>query len=104
MSLQSRLDIICDEAYANVGPEDSVVPESSDGISTDKPVSQHVLHFLRFVDYIFICLCYVYEGRLGGKSMFIVSMLCLLVLVRRVVFDMYAFMNHVPNLYFLGHL
>lgn len=47
MSLQSRLDIICDEAYANVGPEDSVVPESSDGISTDKPVSQHVLHFSR---------------------------------------------------------
>ncbi|KAF5455929.1 hypothetical protein F2P56_025455 [Juglans regia] len=47
MSLQSRLDIICDEAYGDVGPKDDASPEASDGISTDKPVSQLVLHFLR---------------------------------------------------------
>ncbi|XP_041017265.1 protein odr-4 homolog isoform X2 [Juglans microcarpa x Juglans regia] len=47
MSLQSRLDIICDEAYGDVGPKDDASSEASDGISTDKPVSQLVLHFLR---------------------------------------------------------
>ncbi|KAG6648657.1 hypothetical protein CIPAW_07G161600 [Carya illinoinensis] len=47
MSLQSRLDIICDEAYGDVGPKDDASPEASDGISTNKPVSQLVLHFLR---------------------------------------------------------
>ncbi|KAG6705089.1 hypothetical protein I3843_07G159000 [Carya illinoinensis] len=46
MSLQSRLDIICDEAYGDVGPKDDASPEASDGISTNKPVSQLVLHFL----------------------------------------------------------
>uniref|UniRef100_A0A2N9F685 Protein odr-4 homolog n=1 Tax=Fagus sylvatica TaxID=28930 RepID=A0A2N9F685_FAGSY len=47
MSLQSRLDIICDEAYGDVGPADDVSQEASDGISTDKPVSQLVLQLLR---------------------------------------------------------
>ncbi|XP_018848697.2 protein odr-4 homolog [Juglans regia] len=46
-SLQSRLDIICDEAYGDVWPKDDISPEASDGTSTDKPVSQLVLHLLR---------------------------------------------------------
>lgn len=47
MSLQSRLDIICDEADGDVGPTDDGCKEASDEISTGKPVSQLVLHLLR---------------------------------------------------------
>lgn len=47
MSLQSRLDIICDEADGDVGPTDDGCKEANDEISTGKPVSQLVLHLLR---------------------------------------------------------
>ncbi|KAK9983129.1 hypothetical protein SO802_032654 [Lithocarpus litseifolius] len=46
-SLQSRLDIICDEAYGGISQTEDVSQEASDGISTDKPVSQLVLQLLR---------------------------------------------------------
>ncbi|KAM3736473.1 hypothetical protein ACB098_10G166600 [Castanea mollissima] len=46
-SLQSRLDIICDEAYGDMGQTEDVSQEASDGISTDKPVPQLVLQLLR---------------------------------------------------------
>ena len=54
MSLQSRLDIICDEAYEDVGSRDDVSQEANDGILTEKPVSQLVLHLLRCVNCILI--------------------------------------------------
>jgi hypothetical protein len=54
MSLRSRLDIICDEAYEDVGPRDDVSHEANDGILTEKPVSQLVLHLLRCVNCILI--------------------------------------------------
>lgn len=69
MSLQSRLDIICDEAYGDVGPKDDASPEASDGISTNKPVSQLVLHFLRFVSCIFVFICFF----IVGESMLVYS-------------------------------
>ncbi|MED6144844.1 hypothetical protein PIB30_019276 [Stylosanthes scabra] len=47
MSLQSRLDIICDEADADSGSGLDVDREAPDKISTEKPVSQRVLHLLR---------------------------------------------------------
>lgn len=47
MSLQSRLDIICDEADADLGSGLEVGREASDDISTEKPVSQLVLHLVR---------------------------------------------------------
>ncbi|XP_062165360.1 uncharacterized protein LOC133871913 isoform X2 [Alnus glutinosa] len=47
MSLRSRLDIICDEAYEDVGPRDDVRQEANDLILTEKPLSQLVLHLLR---------------------------------------------------------
>nr|XP_023885492.1 protein odr-4 homolog isoform X2 [Quercus suber]POE69549.1 protein odr-4 like [Quercus suber] len=46
-SLQSRLGIICDEAYGDISQTEDVSQEASDGISTDKPVSQPVLQLLR---------------------------------------------------------
>ncbi len=79
MSLQSRLDIICDEAYGGVGPADDVSQEASDGISTDKPVSQLVLQLLRCVSCIFICICFLYDDSIARKLMFIVGIsLCVL--------------------------
>ena len=47
MSLQSRLDIICDEADADSGSNHDVDKETSDEISTEKPVAQFVLQSLR---------------------------------------------------------
>ncbi|RYR50108.1 hypothetical protein Ahy_A07g036685 isoform B [Arachis hypogaea] len=47
MSLQSRLDIICDEADADSGSGPDVGREASSDLSTEKPVSQCVLHLLR---------------------------------------------------------
>ncbi|XWS24016.1 hypothetical protein CRYUN_Cryun28dG0065100 [Craigia yunnanensis] len=46
-SLQSRLDIICDEADEDLGPTDDGIREASNDLSSGKPVSQLVLHSLR---------------------------------------------------------
>ena len=54
MSLQSRLDIICDEADGDVNPTDDSCKEANDEISTGKPVSQLVLHLLRLALYIYM--------------------------------------------------
>ncbi|GKV33527.1 hypothetical protein SLEP1_g42030 [Rubroshorea leprosula] len=48
-SLQSRLDILCDEADGDLGPSDNGNRESSNEASSEKPVSQLVLHSLRKV-------------------------------------------------------
>ncbi|EXC01166.1 Protein odr-4-like protein [Morus notabilis] len=47
LSLQSRLDIICDEADGDTGPSDAEIKEASDGMSTENPVSQLSIHLLR---------------------------------------------------------
>lgn len=49
MSLQSRLDIICDEAEGDSGSNIDDGRESSNEISTEKPVAQLVLQLLRSV-------------------------------------------------------
>ncbi|XVE60645.1 hypothetical protein DITRI_Ditri05aG0144600 [Diplodiscus trichospermus] len=46
-SLQSRLDIICDEADEDVGPSDEGIGETSNDALYEKPVSQLVLRSLR---------------------------------------------------------
>ncbi|XVF36540.1 hypothetical protein REPUB_Repub19eG0066500 [Reevesia pubescens] len=46
-SLQSRLDIICDEADEDLGSTDEGIREASNDSSSEKPVSQLVLHSLR---------------------------------------------------------
>ncbi|KAE8666754.1 hypothetical protein F3Y22_tig00112491pilonHSYRG00202 [Hibiscus syriacus] len=46
-SLLCRLDIICDEAGEDVGPNDDVIKETGNDSSSEKPVSQLVLHSLR---------------------------------------------------------
>ncbi|XP_021284677.1 protein odr-4 homolog [Herrania umbratica] len=46
-SLQSRLDIICDEADGDLGPTDNGITEESNDLSSEKPVSELVLHSLR---------------------------------------------------------
>ncbi|GAU14322.1 hypothetical protein TSUD_308820 [Trifolium subterraneum] len=47
-SLQSRLDIICDETDVDSGNLHDVAREVGDAdVSVEKPVSQHVLHLLR---------------------------------------------------------
>ncbi|XP_060673604.1 uncharacterized protein LOC107421360 isoform X2 [Ziziphus jujuba] len=46
-SLQSRLDIICDEVDGDTGPADAGGEEVSDGISTETPISQLSLQLLR---------------------------------------------------------
>ncbi|KAK8692407.1 hypothetical protein V6N13_075867 [Hibiscus sabdariffa] len=46
-SLLSRLDIICDEADGDAGPNDDVIKETRNDSSSEKPVSQLVLHSLR---------------------------------------------------------
>ncbi|KAF3447451.1 hypothetical protein FNV43_RR12637 [Rhamnella rubrinervis] len=45
-SLQSRLDIICDEAEGDTGPADAGGKEASEGISTETPVSRLPVHML----------------------------------------------------------
>ncbi|XP_039069808.1 uncharacterized protein LOC120216454 [Hibiscus syriacus] len=47
-SLLSRPDIICDEAGEDVGPNDDVIKETRNDSSSEKPVSQLVLHSLKF--------------------------------------------------------
>ncbi|KAI4308648.1 hypothetical protein L6164_031704 [Bauhinia variegata] len=47
MSLQSRLDIICDEADGDSGSSNDVDREVSDEMSTEKPAAQLVLQSLR---------------------------------------------------------
>jgi hypothetical protein len=73
MTLRSRLDIICDEAYEDVGPRDDVSLEANDLILTEKPVSQLDLHLLRCVSSILICICFVYEDSIDRKLTVIVS-------------------------------
>lgn len=60
-SLQSRLDIICDEADGETGPTDTGIREARDDagsqeigdvISSETPVSQIVLQSLRSVMFI----------------------------------------------------
>ncbi|XP_022727138.1 protein odr-4 homolog isoform X2 [Durio zibethinus] len=46
-SLQSRLDIICDETDEDLGPTDNGIREASNDSSSEKPVSQLVLNSLR---------------------------------------------------------
>ncbi|OMO57524.1 protein odr-4 like protein [Corchorus olitorius] len=46
-SLQSRLDIVCDEADEDLGPNADGIGEASNDSSPEKPVSQLVLHSLR---------------------------------------------------------
>ncbi|XVF39693.1 hypothetical protein PTKIN_Ptkin01aG0053300 [Pterospermum kingtungense] len=46
-SLQSRLDIICDEADEDLGQTEDGIVEASKDSSLEKPVSQLVLHSLR---------------------------------------------------------
>ncbi|KAK8580445.1 hypothetical protein V6N13_143539 [Hibiscus sabdariffa] len=46
-SLLSRLDIICDEVDEDAGPNDDVIKETRNDSSSEKPVSQLVLHSLR---------------------------------------------------------
>ncbi|KAK6245814.1 ODR-4-like - like 1 [Theobroma cacao] len=46
-SLQSRLDIICDEADGDLGLTDDGIMEESNDLSSEKPVSQLVLRSLR---------------------------------------------------------
>ncbi|GMN40202.1 hypothetical protein TIFTF001_009426 [Ficus carica] len=47
LSLQSRLDIICDEADGDADPSDAETGEGSDGMTTKNPISQLSLHLLR---------------------------------------------------------
>lgn len=47
MSLQSRLDIICDEADGDSGDNLDVEKQVSEEVSAGKPVSQLVLKLLR---------------------------------------------------------
>ncbi|KAL2340040.1 hypothetical protein Fmac_007980 [Flemingia macrophylla] len=47
MSLQSRLDIICDEVDVDSGDNPAVGSQGSDEMSAEKPVPQLVLHLLR---------------------------------------------------------
>lgn len=68
MSLQSRLDIICDEACGDVEPKDDYSTEASE-ISTDKPVSQLLPHYLRFVGSIFVFMYFF----VIGESMLVYS-------------------------------
>ena len=56
-SLLSRLDIICDEADEDLGPTDDGIREASNDLSSEKPVSQLVLHSLR-------CICCVIDKSL----------------------------------------
>ena len=72
MSLQSRLDIICDEAYGDMGQTEDVSQEASDGISTDKPVSQLDLQSLRCVS----CICFAYKDSMAKKLVFIILYQC----------------------------
>ncbi|XP_028777706.1 protein odr-4 homolog [Neltuma alba] len=51
MSLQSRLDIICDEAEGDSASNLDDSREASDEISTEKPVAKLVLQLLRSVTY-----------------------------------------------------
>ncbi|OMP06686.1 protein odr-4-like protein [Corchorus capsularis] len=46
-SLQSRLDIVCDEADEDLGPNADGIGEARNDTSPEKPVSQLVLHSLR---------------------------------------------------------
>ncbi|EEF35013.1 protein odr-4 homolog isoform X2 [Ricinus communis] len=46
-SLQSRLDIICDQADEDLGPMDNDVQDASQGKTPEKPVSRLVLRLLR---------------------------------------------------------
>ncbi|MBA0808255.1 hypothetical protein Gohar_024009 [Gossypium harknessii] len=48
-SLQSRLDIICDEADEDPGPIDNGIKEAGNDLASEKPVSQLVLHSLRCI-------------------------------------------------------
>lgn len=54
MSLQSRLDIICDEADGDVNRSDDGSKEAKDEISAGNPLSQLVLHLLRLA-LIYVC-------------------------------------------------
>lgn len=51
MSLQSRLDIICDDAEGGSGSSLDDGKEATDETSTEKPVAQRVLQLLRSVTY-----------------------------------------------------
>uniref|UniRef100_A0A0R0KEF7 Protein odr-4 homolog n=1 Tax=Glycine max TaxID=3847 RepID=A0A0R0KEF7_SOYBN len=53
-SLQSRLDIICDEVDVDSGNNHDVGSQVSNEISAEKPVPQLVLHLLRLSRYIYI--------------------------------------------------
>nr|POE69547.1 protein odr-4 like [Quercus suber] len=48
-SLQSRLGIICDEAYGDISQTEDVSQEASDGISTDKPVARMLVGGMKVI-------------------------------------------------------
>lgn len=52
-SLQSRLDIICDEVDEDLGPTDEGIREARNVSLSERPVSQLFFRSLRCISYVF---------------------------------------------------